>query len=906
MCNVAKKKQTKSRSRRKSGTNSGTNKGARVALTNYEARVKQLQETVRTSPDDVPTALELAETYGRIGREEQIVDVLTPLEGKYPFADAGLNREYNRLLTYGYGHQNRCIEAEDIARRAIAEKVDSLDIYYVMAYVKLTMREYDEVIEACSQFMALYNAVEKGRVEANDFSTTRGHVSQLYNFLATAFKEKGDYPQADTSYRRSIAHDAANHLPYLNLANLLHSQRKTDEARKIVQEGLKHCRQIQELRMLEETLKQTATISACMIVKNEEEMLRDCLESIRDWVDEIILVDTGSTDRTVEIAKEYGAKVFFQEWEGNFSKHRNFSLQHAQSDWIFIIDADERFVVEDLPLLRPALNSDDYSVLSINVYNVYKGSEERSTFLPSVRFWRRKLDLKYEGIVHNALKVPKDVVTHRVPVRLKHLGYDLTEDKMAQKAERTSALLDKQLQENPDNSFALFNYAQLLAGRRSGDVTRHADRIIEMASRAVELTSPDSTANRHIHLMCLNHLAWTNFFISQYKEAARFARQALTVKPNYLDPLLLLGHIAVKEARFADGRRRYQEYLEVQKTYNASHETDNIIVNHIDSRVNALYGLAMIAEIDREWEQARRYYEQALEIDPEFLEANGALGRILLTDGDVEAARRYFERQTQTPVYSRQSWLGLGRIAEHSGDLLRAEHCYRQMLAHDADDSEAVRRLANVCLRTERTEEAVTLQKRADQLGGGSAQARLETAASLFAIGQYREAAEVYRVLVAEHPGAESLNDLGNCYFRLEEYDLAAEQYRQALECQPITPLSYRNLGLTEARLHNYEEAIEAFKKFLEMEPGALDIVRTLGDLYVHQKEYVKALPLFERFLVAHPRSAECLHQLADCYLHMGHEDSAIMGYRRALEISPGFKRAQQRLNELLSTVGQA
>ena len=77
-----------------------------------------------------------------------------------------------------------------------------------------------------------------------------------------------------------------------------------------------------------------ASISLCMIVKNEEENLPRCLDSVRDVVDEIVIVDTGSTDRTVEIAESYGAKVFYHPWEGSFSKARNYSLKYATCDWI--------------------------------------------------------------------------------------------------------------------------------------------------------------------------------------------------------------------------------------------------------------------------------------------------------------------------------------------------------------------------------------------------------------------------------------------------------------------------------------------------------------------------------------------------------------------------------------------
>ena len=73
----------------------------------------------------------------------------------------------------------------------------------------------------------------------------------------------------------------------------------------------------------------------------KKKILARCLDSARDIVDEIIIVDTGSTDRTVEIAESYGARVFNHPWEGSFSKARNYSLKYATCDWILILDADE-------------------------------------------------------------------------------------------------------------------------------------------------------------------------------------------------------------------------------------------------------------------------------------------------------------------------------------------------------------------------------------------------------------------------------------------------------------------------------------------------------------------------------------------------------------------------------------
>lgn len=83
------------------------------------------------------------------------------------------------------------------------------------------------------------------------------------------------------------------------------------------------------------------TISLCMIVKNEERVLDRCLESVQEIADEIIIVDTGSEDRTKEIAEKYHARVFEQEWQDDFSRARNYSFSHAEMDYCMWLDADD-------------------------------------------------------------------------------------------------------------------------------------------------------------------------------------------------------------------------------------------------------------------------------------------------------------------------------------------------------------------------------------------------------------------------------------------------------------------------------------------------------------------------------------------------------------------------------------
>ena len=96
-------------------------------------------------------------------------------------------------------------------------------------------------------------------------------------------------------------------------------------------------------------------LSACVITKNEEENIGTWLTSMKKIADEMIVVDTGSTDRTVEMAKEAGARVFHHAWQNDFAAAKNCALEKAKGDWILFLDADEYFSPQTIAKVRPLL-----------------------------------------------------------------------------------------------------------------------------------------------------------------------------------------------------------------------------------------------------------------------------------------------------------------------------------------------------------------------------------------------------------------------------------------------------------------------------------------------------------------------------------------------------------------------
>ena len=147
-------------------------------------------------------------------------------------------------------------------------------------------------------------------------------------------------------------------------------------------------------------------LSACVITKNEEENIGTWLASMKKIADEMIVVDTGSTDRTVEMAKEAGARVFHHTWQNDFAAAKNAALEKAEGDWILFLDADEYFSPQTLPKVRPLLEKVEASPKPIvgvicRLINIDKDQDNR--FMGAIfqlRIFRNSRDLRYEGKIH--------------------------------------------------------------------------------------------------------------------------------------------------------------------------------------------------------------------------------------------------------------------------------------------------------------------------------------------------------------------------------------------------------------------------------------------------------------------------------------------------------------------------
>ena len=165
-----------------------------------------------------------------------------------------------------------------------------------------------------------------------------------------------------------------------------------------------------------------ATISLCMIVKNEEAVLARCLESVRDVVDEIVILDTGSTDRTREIAEQYTDRIYNFPWVDDFSAARNASFAKARMDYVFWLDADDVLPEETRQGLLAWKQTLDADVVMMR-YHVAFDAEGTPTFsYYRERLLRRSNGYRWQGAVHEAISVWGNIVYSQLAVEHRKLG----------------------------------------------------------------------------------------------------------------------------------------------------------------------------------------------------------------------------------------------------------------------------------------------------------------------------------------------------------------------------------------------------------------------------------------------------------------------------------------------------
>jgi tetratricopeptide (TPR) repeat protein len=236
---------------------------------------------------------------------------------------------------------------------------------------------------------------------------------------------------------------------------------------------------------------QPVKISLCMIARNEESQLRNCLLSVADLVNEVIVVDTGSTDRTKEIARQCGAKVFDFPWVDDFAAARNESLRQAAGPWILWLDADECFDGENRKRLQQLLSvlGDKNCVYMMKQWSIGEQPNGSSMVVDQARLFRKQPGVGWRLRIHEQILPALQESGAQVvftDIVLRHVGYQ-NPALLKQKLERNLRLLQIEHHERPDEPFTMFNLGGTYLD--AGDVEKAIHYLQKSIEQAPKKTS---------------------------------------------------------------------------------------------------------------------------------------------------------------------------------------------------------------------------------------------------------------------------------------------------------------------------------------------------------------------------------------------------------------------------------
>lgn len=362
-----------------------------------------------------------------------------------------------------------------------------------------------------------------------------------------------------------------------------------------------------------------------MIVKNEAKTLSRCLESVKTAVDELIILDTGSTDETVTIAQSFGAQVHHFPWNNDFSAARNESLKYATKDWILILDADEVLAQGIVPLMQQAMQQPD--VLVINLVRHEVGATQSPYSLVS-RLFRNHSEIRfsrpYHAIIDDSIadllqREPQWRIVDLPKVAVLHYGYEPEAITSRNKLQMAKTAMEDFLAAHPQDPYACSKLGGLYV--QIGDF----DRGINLLQQGLRAT-PDAPILYELHY----HLGLAYSRIQQPTQAEHHYQEA--IQQPILDCLKLgahnnLGTLLQKKGDFSGAKAEYEKCLAIDPNF-----------------ATGQYNLGMTLKAMGQLTEAVTHYQKALTLNPGYAEAYQNLGVVLLKLGNVNEGLQAFRK----------------------------------------------------------------------------------------------------------------------------------------------------------------------------------------------------------------------------------------------------------------------
>ncbi|MGI0493405.1 glycosyltransferase [Alkalinema pantanalense CENA528] len=367
-------------------------------------------------------------------------------------------------------------------------------------------------------------------------------------------------------------------------------------------------------------------LSLCMIVKNEAVNLPRCLDSVKDVVDEMIVLDTGSTDQTIAIAQSYGAKVYEFTWCDDFSAARNAALQYVTGDWVLVLDADEVLLPAIVPALKTTIQQP--KALVINLVRQEVGATQAPYSLVS-RLFRKHPALHFQRPYHAMIDDSVEALLQQEPhwdilnlpdIAIWHDGYQPEMIAARDKWNKARTTMEGFLARHPNDPYVCSKLGALYV--QLGETTQG----IELLQRGLQATTIDAATRYELHY----HLGSACQELQEPLQADEQYQQAMQ---QPILPMLKLGALH----NWAALRQTHGD-LETAKLL---YEQALAIDPHLTT---AHYNLGMTLKALGDFAGAIGHYQTAIQLQPDYADAYQNLGVVLLKVGDMAGSRAAFHR----------------------------------------------------------------------------------------------------------------------------------------------------------------------------------------------------------------------------------------------------------------------
>lgn len=411
-------------------------------------------------------------------------------------------------------------------------------------------------------------------------------------------------------------------------------------------------------------------ISLCMIVKNEEDCIGSCLQSVQSAVDEIIVVDTGSTDTTVDMALKAGAAVHLHEWQGDFAAARNASIQLASGEWILVLDADETLAEGHGALLRQMVadlpDADGFFVRIVNYFGT-EAQQTGSSVSSALRLFRNKPAYLFEGRIHEQIVQPILTANPEAQllyssIQLNHGGYLPEVVKKKNKVKRNMSLLIQELEHTDNESFHRYNLG--VEYMREGDFLLAREQF--QLSRAVN----DWRKSSFGHVVVLREVNCLQA-LGRWEEAVELCQSAAADLSQFPDLFFTLGRIHYHLRQWKQAEAAFRTALEIGEAPPNYTSTSGV------GTYSASFHLGKTHEQLGDYDGAIQWYAHALRFNPSllspFLRLISLLARIHKADGITDKIEKLFNLESPNTWWSiALSYYQLGLYSE-AADLLNGK-----------------------------------------------------------------------------------------------------------------------------------------------------------------------------------------------------------------------------------------